>query len=102
MNIQVVSVIVLLLLGLGALRIIWPDKGQAKDWRQLYESAMTENNSDMLKTLIYQAESAIQSRQKELRNEPSESPERKELADAATALVHLQSEKLRWPVGGTF
>jgi hypothetical protein len=102
MNIEVISVIVLFVLGLVALRILWPGKQQAADWRALYESAMSENNSDVLRTLIYEAESAVQSRQKELRKEPAASPERKELADAATALVRLKSEKLRWPVQGRF
>ena len=57
---------------------------------------MSENNSDVLQTLIYEAESAVQSRQKELRNEPYDSPERRELGTAETALIRLKSEKLRW------
>lgn len=37
-------------------------------------------------------------RQKELRTEPSDFPERGELATAETALIRLKSQKLRWPV----
>src|ERR1700733_9723476 len=83
---------------LGILWLIWPKRGRAADWRLLYESAITEKNSDVLKTIIYEAESAVQSRQKELRNSPSDSPERTELGIAANALIRLKSEKLRWPV----
>ena len=85
---------------LGILWPIWPKRGRASDWRPLYESAMSEKNSDVLKTIIYEAESAVQSRQKELRREPYGSPERQELGFAETALIRLKSEKLRWPAKG--
>jgi len=85
---------------LGILWLIWPKRGRAVDWRLLYESAMSEKNSDVLKTTIYEAESAVRSRQKELRGSPPDSPERTELGIAANALIRLKSEKLRWPVVG--
>jgi hypothetical protein len=97
MSIQVISVVVLVILGLVAFWLIWPRKQQGADWRVLYESAMSEKNSAVLQTLIYKAESAVQSRQKELRNEPYDSSERRELGIAETALIRLKSEKLRWP-----
>jgi len=59
---------------------------------------MSENNSDVLQTLIYEAESAVQSRQKDLRNQSYDSPERRELGIAEAALIRLKSEKLRWPM----
>jgi hypothetical protein len=77
--------------------LAWPRKQRGADWRLLYEAAMSENNSDVLQTLIYEAESAVQSRQKELRNEPYDSPERSELGTAEAALIRLKSEKLRCP-----
>jgi hypothetical protein len=88
----------MVVLGFVALRLLWPRRQRGSEWRALYESAMSENNSDVLKTVIYEAESAVQSRQRELRNEPPDSPERRELGIAETALVRLKSEKLRWPV----
>jgi hypothetical protein len=100
MNVAVISVAVLFALGLATLRLIWPSRRRGADWRELYESAMSEKNSDVLKTIIYEAESAVQSRQKELRSAPSDSPERRELGIAETALIRLKSEKLRWPVVG--
>jgi hypothetical protein len=100
MSIQVISVVVLFILGLVAFWLIWPRKQRGADWRALYESAMSETNSAVLRTLIYEAESAVQSRQKELRNEPYDSPERRELGIAETALIRLKSEKLRWHTSG--
>ena len=85
---------------LGILWLIWPKRGRASDWRLLYESAMSEKNSDVLKTIIYEAESALQSRQKELLSSPPDSPECTELGIAANTLIRLKSEKLRWPVVG--
>jgi hypothetical protein len=61
---------------------------------------MSEKHSAKLQTLIYEAESAVQSRQKELRSEPYDSPERQELGIAETALIRLKSEKLRLPTSG--
>ena len=98
MSIQVISVVVLFILGLVMFWMAWPRKQRGADWRELYESAMSEIDSDILQTLIYEAESAVQSRQKELRNEPYDSPERRELGTAETALIRLKSEKLRWPM----
>jgi CHASE3 domain sensor protein len=98
MSIQVISVIVLFILGFVAFWQIWPKRQQGADWRALYESAMSETNSAVLQTLIYKAESAVQPRQKELRSEPYDSPERQELGIAETALIRLKAEKLRWPV----
>jgi len=97
-SIQVISVVVLFILGLVMFWMAWPRKQRGADWRELYESAMSEIDSDILQTLIYEAESAVQSRQKELRNEPYDSPERRELGTAETALIRLKSEKLRWPM----
>jgi len=71
---------------------------RGSEWRAFYESARSGKTSDVLRTLIYEVESAARSRQKELRTEPSEFPERGELATAETALIRLKSEKLRWPV----
>jgi hypothetical protein len=96
MSVQVISIIVLFILGLVMFWLAWPRKQRGADWRLLYEAAMSENNLDVLQTLIYEAESAVQSRQKELRNEPYDSPERRELGTAETALIRLKSEKLRW------
>jgi len=59
---------------------------------------MSEKDSDILQTLVYEAENAVQSRQKELRNESYDSPERRELGIAEVALIRLKSEKLRWPM----
>jgi hypothetical protein len=87
MNIQVISVVVLLILGL----VTFWRKQRGADWRALYESAMSETNSTVLRTLNYEAESAVQSRQKELRNEPYDSPERRELGIAKTALIRLKA-----------
>jgi len=74
MSIQVIIVVVLFILGLVAFWLIWPRKQPGADWRALYESAMSEQNSAVLQTLIYEAENAVQSRQKELRNEPYDFP----------------------------
>jgi hypothetical protein len=100
MSIQVISVIVLFILGLVMFWLAWPRKQRGADWHLLYEAAMSENNLVVLQTLIYEAESAVQSRQKELRNEPYDSPERSELGTAEAALIRLKSEKLRWPMKG--
>jgi hypothetical protein len=100
MSIQVISVVVLFILGLVMFWLAWPRKQRGADWRELYEAATSENNLDVLQTLIYEAESAVQSRQKELRREPYGSPERQELGFAETALIRLKSEKLRWPAKG--
>jgi len=99
MNVEGAIVAVLLILGLVMLRLIWPwgRTKDAADWRALYESAMSENNADILRTVIFKAEKAVQSRKKELRNDP-ESPERTELAVAKACLIRLKAEKLRWPV----
>jgi hypothetical protein len=98
MSIQAISIVVVLVLGLIAFWQMWPSKQRGADWRALYESAMSEQNSAVLQRLIYEAESAVQSRQKELRNESYDSPERRELGIAEAALIRLKSEKLRWPV----
>jgi hypothetical protein len=100
MSIQAISGAILFALGLIAFWQIWPSRQRGADWRVLYESATSEKNSDVLGRLIYEAESAVQSRQKELRNEPSDSPELKELGIAETALIRLKSEKVRWPTTG--
>jgi len=98
--VEVISVIVLFVLGLVTLWLMWPARRRGSDWRALYESAMTGKNSDVLRTLVYETESVVRSRQKELRKEPSDFLERGELATAETAVIRLKSEKLRWPVLG--
>jgi hypothetical protein len=98
MSIRAISIVFVLVLGLIAFWQMWPSKQRGVDWRALYESAVSEQNSAVLQRLIYEAESAIQSRQKELRNEPYDSPERQEHGIAETALIRLKSERLRWPV----
>jgi hypothetical protein len=98
MSIQVISVVVLFILGLVMFWLARPRKQRGADWHLLYEAAMSEKNLDVLQTLIYEAESAVQSRQKELRNESYDTPERQELGIAETDLIRLKSEKLRWPM----
>jgi hypothetical protein len=99
MSIQAISIVVVLVLGILAFWQMWPSKQRGADWRALYESAMSEQNSAVLQRLIYEAESSVDSRQKELRNEAYDS-KRQELGIAETALIRLKSEKLRLPTSG--
>jgi hypothetical protein len=105
MNAGYIGLIVVCILGLIILLPIWPwgRTANAADWRALYESAMSEQNpTATLGKNIYDAEKAVRLRQKEIRNQPPNSPERLELACAETALIGRKAEKVRWFGSGLF
>jgi hypothetical protein len=105
MNIGFIGLVVVFILGLVILLPIWPwgRTANAADWRALYESAVSDRNPNARLGLhIYNAERAVQFRQKEIRNLPPDSPERLELANAETALIDLKAKKVRWFRSGMF
>ena len=105
MNAGYMGLIVVCILGLIILLPIWPwgRTANAADWRALYDSAMSEQNpTATLGKNIYDAEKAVRLRQKEIRNQPPDSPERLELACAENALIGRKAEKVRWFRSGLF
>jgi hypothetical protein len=105
MNIGFIGLVIVFILGLVILLPIWPWGRTANpaDWRALCESAMTERDPNArLGWQIYNAERAVRLRQKEVRNQPPDAPERLELASAEIALVDLKSKKVRWFRSGLF
>ena len=105
MNIGFIGLAVVFILGLVILLPIWPwgRTANAADWRALFNSAMTERNPNArLGWQIYNAERAVRLRQKEIRNQPLDDPERLELARAEIALVDLKAKKVRWFRSGLF
>jgi len=105
MSIGYIGLIVVFMLGLAILLPIWPwgRTANAADCRALYESAMGEQNPNaVLGRNIYNAERAVRLRQKEIRNQPPDSPERLELSRAETALIGLKAKKVRCFRSGMF
>jgi hypothetical protein len=105
MNIGFIGLAVVFILGLVILLPIWPwgRTANAADWRALFNSAMTERNPNArLGWQIYNAERAVRLRQKEIRNQPLDDPERLELARAEITLIDLKAKKVRWFRSGLF
>jgi hypothetical protein len=71
---------------------------RGSEWRAFYESAREREKFRRAENAHLRSRKRCAVRQKELRTEPSDFPERGELAAAETALIRLKSEKLRWPV----
>jgi len=67
------------------------------EWRELYRTAVLETNPTEMERLIREAETAILRRISDLTQSPDHNGERKEIADASTALIVLKREKLGWP-----
>jgi hypothetical protein len=104
MNIGVIGLVVVFILGFVILLPIWPwgRTANAADWRALHESVMSDQSPDVLGWHIYNAEKAVRLRQKEIRKQPPDSPERSELARAETNLINLRAKKVRWFRSGMF
>jgi hypothetical protein len=105
MDIGYIGLITIFILGLVILLPIWPWGRTANpaDWRALCNSAMTERNPNArLGWQIYNAERAVRLRRKELRDQPPDSSERRDLAAAETSLTDLKAKKVRWFRSGMF
>jgi hypothetical protein len=97
MSVGEIGLMALLILVLVVLLPIWPwgRMANATDWRPLYELVIRDQNSDVLGFHIYNAERAVQLRQKEIRKQPPDSSERLELTRAETTLIKRKAEKVR-------
>jgi hypothetical protein len=63
------------------------------DWRRLYTAAMLETNVKLLDILIEDTSRAIEVRLDELKKSADGDGERKEMGDAADALLALQADR---------
>jgi hypothetical protein len=105
MSIGYIGLMAVFILGMIILLPIWPwgRSATGADWRALCDSATREQNPNAtLGRNIYNAERAVRLRQKEIRNQPPDAPERLELARAESALVDLKAKKVRWFRSGLF
>lgn len=89
MHIGDIALTVVLTLGLIVLLPIWPWgwTPDAADWRPFYETVIRDRDSAALGFHIYNAQSAVRLRQKRIRDQPPDSPERLELGRAEGALL---------------
>jgi predicted PhzF superfamily epimerase YddE/YHI9 len=70
-------------------------------WRQLYTAAMLETNVGLLDILIEDTARAIEMRLDELKKSQDGDGERKEIADATSAMLALKADRIALNEGAT-
>ena len=68
--------------------------GKSLEWQQLYHNVLSESDPKGLPESIARAEAAIQSREKQLTDDPHHEAERRAMADARVALRILKVKHL--------
>lgn len=68
--------------------------GRSLEWQRLYQNVLSESDPERLPEAIARAESAIQSREKQLTEGPQHEAERRAIADARAALHTLKVKHL--------
>jgi len=64
--------------------------GKSLEWQKLYQNVLSESDPERLPEAIARAEAAIQSREKQLTEDPHHEAERRAMADARVALRILK------------
>ena len=68
--------------------------GKSLEWQRLYQNVLSESDPERLPEAIARAEAAIQSREKQLTEDPHHEAERRAMADARVALRILKVKHL--------
>jgi hypothetical protein len=66
-------------------------------WKQSYEAALRNQDTERLTDRIFQAEAAIFQRQQELAGSSDHYEEKKEMEAASEDLLAIKTHKLGWP-----
>jgi hypothetical protein len=66
-------------------------------WKQMYEKALRESDTEKLTALVNAAEEALVLRYKELRNDADHDKEWHEIEAAKADLLVIKIHKLGWP-----
>jgi hypothetical protein len=67
------------------------------DWRELYAVTVLQTEPAQMQFLMQETEAAIFDRLQELERDSNGAGERREIADALSALLVLKKERLGWP-----
>ena len=68
-----------------------------RDWHELHQATMHQNDPALLEKLAYELEAAIFCRLQELAHKPGRIAERVELRSAVVELNSIRIGKLGWP-----